>query len=249
MAHEFRNYAPDQVFLMPASPRDWLPEDHLAYQVLDVVSLLDMKPFLTGYSTDGRGAPAYSPLMLTTLLLYGWCLHVYSSRKLEALCRNDVGARIIVAGHDPDHRSINLFRLRHGKALSALFEQSVRLCERTGMIGMVNLAIDGSKIEANASKRKAMSYARMVEEEARLKAEIEGYLRRAQEEDAQEDALFGPDEAGPKLPDELRRRKSRLAKICEAKAALEAEAQAAAAAKQKERADKEAQSDKPLCGP
>lgn len=248
MAHEFREYAPDQAFLMPPSPRDWLPEDHLAYQVLDVVSLLDMRPFLSGYSTDGRGAPAYPPKMLTTLLLYGWCLHVYSSRKLEALCRNDVGARVIVAGHEPDHRSINLFRLRHGEALSDLFEQSVRLCERTGMVGMVNLAIDGSKIEASASKRKAMSYGRMVEEEGRLKAEIAGYLQRAQEEDAAEDVLFGPDEAGPKLPDELRRRKSRLAKICEAKAVLEAEAQAAAEAAEKARADKEAQSDKPLVG-
>ena len=120
--------------------------------------------------------------------------------------------------------------------------------ERTGMVGMVNLAIDGSKIEASASKRKAMSYGRMVEEEGRLKAEIAGYLQRAQEEDAAEDVLFGPDEAGPKLPDELRRRKSRLAKICEAKAVLEAEAQAAAEAAEKARADKEAQSDKPLVG-
>jgi transposase len=248
MAHEFRNYAPDQVFLMPPSPRDWLPEDHLAYQILDVVSLLDLQPFLSGYSTDGRGAPAYSPVMLTSLLLYGWCLHVYSSRKLEALCRNDVGARIIVAGNSPDFRSINQFRLRHGEALSALFEQSVRLCERSGMVGMVNLAIDGSKIEANASKRKAMSYGRMVEEEARLKAEIEGYLRRAREEDAADDVLFGPDESGPKLPDELRRRNSRLAKISEAKAVLEAEAQAAAEAAQKARAEKESQSDKPLVG-
>ena len=233
---------------MPPSPRDWLPEDHLAYLVLDVVSLLDMKPFLASYSTDGRGAPAYSPIMMTSLLLYGWCRHVYSSRKLEALCHEDVGARVIVAGHQPDHRSINLFRLRHGKALTTLFEQSVKLCQRAGMVSLVHVAIDGTKVEANASKRKAMSYGRMVEEEARLQAEIDGYLRRAQEEDAADDALFGPDQNGPALPDELRRHESRLAKIRGAMATLEAEAQAAAAAKHQKRLEKELLSNKPMSG-
>ncbi len=248
MAHEFRTYSPDQMFLLPPSPSDWLPEDHLAYQVLDIVTQLDMKPFLAGYSTDGRGAPAYSPVMMVSLLLYGWCRHVYSSRKIEALCQEDIGARVISAGHDPDFRSINLFRLRHGKALTTLFEQSVGLCQRAGMVSLVHVAVDGSKIEANASKRKAMSYGRMVEEEARLQAEIDGYFRRAQEEDAAEDALFGVDQNGPKLPDELRRRESRLAKIREAKAALESEALVAAEARQKERQAKEARSDKPLPG-
>jgi transposase len=248
MAHEFRTYSPDQTFLLPPSPRDWLPEDHLAYQVLDIVSQLDMSPFLAGYSTDGRGAPAYSPVMLTCLLLYGWCRHVYSSRKLESLCQEDIGARVIAAGHQPDFRSINLFRLRQGKALSTLFEQSVGLCQRAGMVSLVHLAIDGTKMEANASKRKAMSYGRMLEEEARLQAEIDGYFRRAQEEDAAEDSLFGADQSGPKLPDELRRRESRLVKIREARAALEAEAIAAAKARQERRQEKEAQSDKPLSG-
>jgi transposase len=248
MAHEFRTYAPDQVFLFPPSPRDWLPEDHLAYQVLDVISQLDMSLFLAGYSTDGRGAPAYSPVLMTSVLLYGWCRHVYSSRKLEALCYEDVGARVIAAGHQPDHQSINLFRLHHGAALSALFEQSVSLCRRAGLVSLVHVAIDGTKVEAGASKRKAMSYGRMVEEETRIQAEIDGYLRRAREEDAAEDALFGPDQSGPGLPDELRCRENRLAKIREAKAALEAEAQAAAEAKQKERADKEARAGGPLPG-
>ena len=233
---------------MPPSPREWLPEDHLAYQISDVVGQLDMSPFLAGYSSDGRGAPAFSPALLTSLLLYGWCRHVYSSRKLAALCLEDVGARVIAAGHCPDHRSINLFRLRHGKALSALFEQSVRLCQRAGMVSLAHVAVDGSKIEASASKRKAMSYGRMAEEETRLQAEIDGYFRRAQEEDAAEDALFGPKESGPKMPDELRRRESRIAKIRAAKAALEAEAQAAAEVKQQARARKEALSDEPLRG-
>lgn len=248
MAHEFRNYAPDQAFLMPPSPRDWLPEDHLAYVVIDIVSQLDMNPFLAGYSTDGRGAPAYSPVMLTSLFLYGWLKHVYSSRKLEALGCDDVGARVIVAGHQPDHRSINLFRLRHGKALTTLFDQSVKLCQRAGMVSLVQVAIDGTKVEASASKRKAMSYGRMVEEEARLQAELDGYLRRAQEEDDADDAQFGPDQSGPKLPDELRRHESRLAKIREAMATLEAEAQAAAAAKEQARLEKELLAKKPLLG-
>ena len=112
MAHQFRPYSPDQIFLMPPSPREWLPEDHLAYQVSDVVGQLDMSPFLAGYSSDGRGAPAFSPALLTSLLLFGWRRHVYSSRKLAALCLEDVGARVIAAGNSPDHRSINHFRLR-----------------------------------------------------------------------------------------------------------------------------------------
>jgi transposase len=248
MAHEFRSYTPDQVFLFPPSPQDWLPKDHLAYQVLDIVSELDMGPFKASYSADGRGAPAYSPVMMVTLLLYGWCRHVYSSRKVAALCVDDLGARVIAAGNEPDYRSINVFRLRHGAALKALFEQSVHLCQRAGMVSLVHVAVDGSKVEANASKRKAMSYGRMVQEESRLQTEIDEFFRRAQEEDAAEDALYGSDESGPKVPDELCRRESRLAKIREAKAALEAEAKAAVEAKQKERADKEANSDKPLPG-
>ena len=248
MAKDFLNYNPYQPTLLPPSPQDWLPEDHLAYQIVDVISQLDMHPFLVNYSSDGRGAQAYSPIMMTSLLLYAWCLNVYSSRKIEALSFNDIGARMITGSNRPDHRSINNFRLRQADALCTLFEQSAKLCQRAGMVSLVHLAIDGTKIEANASKRKAMSYGRMVEEEARLRAEIEGYLRRAQEEDAKEDALLVPDLDKITPGGKHRRSENRLAKLTAARQALEAEAQAAAKAKQKEREEKEQQSDKPLRG-
>jgi len=248
MAYSFRDYAPNQIFLLPPNPQEWLPQDHLAYHILDVVEELDMTHFLEAYSSDGRGAPAYSPRMLTAILLYGWCRHIYSSRKLEAICLEDVGARVIAAGHKPDHRSINHFRLRHGQALSDLFTQSVKLCQRAGIVSLVQVAIDGTKIKANASKRKAMSYKRMGEEEARLLAEIDAYFKRAQQEDAEEDLHFADEQGTPDIQAEIEHRKSRLAKIREAKASLQAEAIAAAAAKQEARAIKAAASSTPLTG-
>jgi transposase len=240
MAYDFLPYNPDQIFLLPPSPQDWLPEDHLAYQVMDVVGELDLSAFLSAYGKDGRGAPGFSPVMMCALFLYAWIRKVYSSRKISALCRGDVGGRVIGAGYVPDYHTINNFRLRHQGALNDFFKQSVKLCDRAGMVDANASALDGSKIAANASKRKAMSYERMVLEEARLQAEIDGYFKRAAEEDAAEDAEHGPDNAGPTISNELKRRQSRIAKIREAKAELEAEAQAAADAKQKERAEKEA---------
>jgi len=248
MARSFLPHGLSQIFLLPPSPADWLPEDHLAYQLMDVVGELDMSVFLSSYSLDGRGAPAYSPLMMVALFLYAWMHDVYSSRKIELLCHQDVGARVICGGNLPDHRSINRFRQVHNAALEALFDQSVRLCQEAGMVSLSSVAIDGSKIEANASKRKAMSYARMVTDEEKIKAQIEGYFRRAAEEDAAEDALYGPDKTGRELPDHLRTRQGRLAKIREAKAALEAEAKAAADAKEKEREAKVAAAGGKLAG-
>ena len=239
MSHEFLPYSPNQMYLLPPSPQDWLPEGHLAYQVIDVVSELDLGAFYSAYGKDGRGAPPFSPTMMCTLFLYAWMRKIYSSRKISALCRDDVGGRVIGGTYLPDHRTINTFRFRHQAALNDLFKQSVKLCQYAGMLCGED-ALDGSKIAANASKRKAMSYERMVIEEARLQAEIDGYFKRAAEEDAAEDAELGSDNAGPAVSDELKRRESRIAKIREAKAALEAEAQAAAEAKQKERAEKEA---------
>jgi transposase len=239
MAHGFRDYSPDQVYLLPPSPQDWLSEDHLAYCVLDVVEQLDLSVFLSYYSRDGRGAPAYSPRMMVGLLLYGWCHQVYSSRKIARMCVDDLGGRLIAAGHQPDFRSISDFRLHHGEALEALFLQSVHLCQRAGMVSLLHVAADGSKLMANASKHKAMSYGRMAEEEERLSAEIARMLKRGAEEDAAEDARFGRDNPGSALPDELARRQSRLAKLREAKEALEAQARAAAEQKQAEHAAKE----------
>jgi transposase len=240
MAHDYLPYSTDQMYLLPPSPSDWLPEDHLCYQVIDIVGELDMSDFLAGYGKDGRGAPAFSPYMMVTLLIYGWIRKIYSSRKLAALCRDDVGGRLIGGTYLPDHRTINTFRLRHQKALNGVFKQTVKLCSAAGMLGMTEAALDGSKIAANANKHKAMSYERMVAEEAKLQAEIDGYFKRADEEDAADDAQHGPENAGPPVSDDLKRRQTRMAKIKEAKAALEAEAKAADDAKRQERAEKEA---------
>lgn len=239
MAHHFRSYTPEQPHLLPPAPQDWLSEDHLAYTVRDVVQQLDLSAFRAGYSADGRGAPPYDPELLVSLLLYAWCNHLYSSRKIARLCRDDLGGRFLAAGHTPDHRCINEFRLRHGAALQALFLQSVHLCQEAGMVSLVHLAVDGTKIAANASKHKAMSYGRMEAEEARLAAEIEKMLQRAAVEDAREDAEFGKDQPGSLFTEEIARRQGRLKKLREAKAALEAQAKAAAEAKKAAREAKE----------
>jgi transposase len=239
MAHHFRSYNPEQPHLLPPAPQDWLSEDHLAYAVRDVVQQLDLSMFRSGYSADGRGAPPYDPQLLVSVLLYAWCNHIYSSRKIARLCRDELGGRFLAAGQTPDHRCVNDFRSRHGEALQALFLQSVRLCQEAGMVSLVHLAVDGTKIAANASKHKAMSYGRMEAEEARLTAEIQKMLQRAAEEDAQEDAEFGKDQPGSLFSQEIARRESRLEKLREAKAALEAQARAAAEARKAEREAKE----------
>lgn len=239
MAYHFRSYTPEQPYLLPPSPQDWLSEDHLAYAIRDVVQQLDLAAFRSGYSADGRGAPPYDPEMLVSMLVYAWCNHIYSSRKISRLCRDDLGGRFLAAGHTPDHRCINEFRLRHGEALQALFLQSVHLCQEAGMVSLVHLAVDGTKIAANASKHNAMSYGRMETDEARLTTEIEKMLQRSAAEDAREDEEFGKEQPGSLFTEEIARRKGRLEKLREAKAALEAQARAAAEAKKAEREAKE----------
>ena len=165
-------------------------------------------------------------------MLYAWCQQIYSSRQIERLATDDLGGRFLAAGHRPDHRCISDFRLRHGEALRGLFLQSLRLCQAAGMVSLGHVALDGSKVAANASKHKAMSYGRMVEAEAHLAAEVEAMLTRAAQVDAAEDQAFGKEQRGSPLGEELARRQSRLAKLREAKAALEAEARAAAQAAQ-----------------
>jgi len=239
MSRHFRSYSPEQPHLLPPAPQDWLSEDHLAYAVRDVVQQLDLTAFRADYFADGRGAPPYDPELLVSILLYAWCNHIYSSRKIARICRDDLGGRFLAAGHTPDHRCINGFRLRHGKALQSLFLQSVRLCQEAGMVSLVHVAVDGTKVAANASKHKAMSYGRMEAEEARLTAEIEKMLQRAATEDAREDAEFGKDQQGSLFSEEIARRQGRLAKLQEAKEALQAQARAAAEAKKAEREAKE----------
>ena len=224
MGKRFRSDPLDQGLLLPPSLHDWLPEGHLARFVADVMDELDLGGIYRSYAGDGRGLAAYQPAMLTRLLLYGYCLGVVSSRRLERATYEDVAFRYLSADAHPDHDTIAAFRKRHLEALAGLFVQALRLCEKAGLVKLGHVAIDGTKIKANASKHKAMSYDRMNETEQRLRQEVEELLKRAEETDAVEDAHYGKGKLGDELPEELARRDRRLKKIREAKAALEKEA-------------------------
>ncbi|HSB69314.1 MAG TPA: IS1182 family transposase [Candidatus Methylomirabilis sp.] len=227
----FKPYTPDQLFLLPPALRDWLPEDHPAAFISEVVDeALDLTPIFATYETgDGRGQPPYHPALLVKLLLYGYCTGKPSSRQLERATYEEIPYRVLAANQHPDHDTIAAFRQTHLPALAALFAQVLRLCQRAGLVQLGHVALDGTKVLANASKHKAMSYGRMTETEQRLEAEIAALLAEAQRVDAAEDAQAGKGKRGDELPAELARRESRLAKIREAKAALEAEAKARAA--------------------
>jgi transposase len=235
-----QNFIPDtvnQTLLFPPSLHDWLPEGHLARFVLDVVSALDLSAIYKSYQEkDGRGQAAYAPEMMVRLLLYGYAKGVYSSRKIETHTFEDVAFRYLSGDQHPDHATIAEFRKRHLEALSGLFTQALLLCSEAGLVKLGHVSIDGTKIMANASKHKAMSYKHMTETEARLKSEIDELLAAAEKTDAEEDAQYGKDRRGDELPEELQRRESRLKKLGEAKAALEQEAKDEAA---QERAEAE----------
>jgi transposase len=229
MAKTFRPYDPDQLLLMPPALADWVPEDHLARFVSDVVDTLDLTAIEETYAEE-RGYPPYHPQMMVKVLLYGYCTGIYSSRRIARQLTDSVAFRFLAAGNQPDFRTVSDFRKRHGGALTGLFQQVLRLCRRAGLVKLGQVAVDGTKIKANASKHKAMSYRRMQEADAALSAEVAELLRRAEAADHAEDARYGPDQRGDELPAELARRESRLAKIREAKAALEAEARTQAQA-------------------
>ena len=226
MPTRFRPYQPDQTLLLPPDLRAWLPEGHLAFHVSDVVDSLDLSGFYHRYEGDGRRCSPYEPRMMVKLLIYGYATGVFSSRKIARKLVEDVAFRVLAAGNSPSHRTICEFRRRHLPEFGSVFVQVVDLARRLGLAGLGKLSIDGTKVRANASKRKAMSYGRMVAEESRLEAEIAELLRRADETDAREDALYGEDKRGDEMPEELRRREDRLAAIRAAKERLEAEQRA-----------------------
>jgi transposase len=233
MPKTFRPYEPDQMLLMPPSLADWVPEDHLARFISDVVDTLELSAIEAVYDEE-RGYPPYHPRMMVKVLLYGYCTGTYSSRKIARQLVESVPMRFLAAGNQPDFRTVSDFRKRHGPALAALFEQVLRLCRQAGLVKLGRVAIDGTKIKANASKHKAMSYGRMKQAEAALRQEVADLLRRAEVADRDEDARYGAAHRGDELPAELARRESRLQKIAEAKAALEAEARAAATSQGKD---------------
>lgn len=226
----FRAYDPGQVFLLPPSIADWVPEDHLARFVSELVDeVIDLKPFLAVY-VEKRGFPPYDPRLMLKLLIYGYTTGVRSSRGIEKACYDDVAFRFLAANQAPDFRSVARFRRRHLVALDALFLEILKLCQQAGMVKLGRVALDGSKVRANASRRKAMSYKRMTEREADLQAEVDDLLGDAEATDVAEDAKFGPDGRDDDLGAEMARRESRLAKIRRAKADLEADAERRAAA-------------------
>jgi transposase len=231
MSQRFRVCDLNQPLLLPPSLQDWLPEGHLARFVSDVVDGLDLSAIYTVYKRkDGRGLAAYHPVMMVRLLLYGYCVGVVSSRKIECRTYEDVAFRYLAADQHPDHDTIASFRQTHLQNLAGLFLQALQLCEKAGLVKLGHVAIDGTKLLANASKHKAMSYERMNEKEKALKAEVEKLLEEAARTDAEEDDKYGKGKRGDELPAELARRESRLKKIAEAKAALEQEARERAVA-------------------
>jgi transposase len=221
------------MLLLPPSLLDWLPEGHLAHFILDVVEQLDLSNIYASYKGDGRGQPPYEPRMMTALLFYAYCTGVPSSRQIEKRTHEDVAFRVIAANRHPDHDSICEFRKRHIKALAGLFVQILRLCQKAGLVKLGHVALDGTKIKANASKHKAMSYARMKKKKEELAKEIDDLLKNAEAVDKEEDKKYGKGKKGWDLPDELKRRETRLEKIKAAMSALEEEAEQEAAEKLK----------------
>ena len=228
MTKTYLPYDPDQQLLLPQALQEWLPENHLAYFISDVANQLDLSEITAHYKRERRGGPPYHPLMMVKVLLYAYCVGVPSSRKIAQRLHEDIAFRVLAANNTPDFRTISDFRKDHLEALSGLFLQVLAFCQGAGMVKLGHVALDGTKVRANASKHKAMSYQRMREQEAPLQGEVDELLRRAQEVDEEEDKRYGKDKRSDQLPEELSFREGRLERIREAMAALEAEAQAAA---------------------
>lgn len=221
----YRPWNPEESYLLPPSPREWLPNDHLLFFVLDVLTEIDLGAIEGAIQQkDTRGERPYDPLMMTTLLVYAYCTGVFSSRKMERATYDNVAFRVLVGGSHPHFTTINTFRRVHRTALATLFLSVLQLCKRAGLVKLGHVAIDGTKVEANASKHKAMSYDRMLSQEKRLAAQIEELLSQADAIDEEEDRLYGAGNREWELPEELRRREDRIKRIKEAKAELEQEA-------------------------
>ena len=242
MPKGYRPYLPDQDLLLPPSLRDWLPEDHLVYFVSDVVDQLDLNAIHAWYGEEKRGQPPYDPVLMTKLLVYGYCTGVFSSRRLQKRIQEDIPFKVLAAGNEPDFRTISDFRKIHLVALEELFEQVLELALESGSVKLGRVSLDGTKIKANASKHKAMSYGRAKEKQQQLRQEVKELLAQAAAADEEEDRRHG-NRRGDELPEELRRRETRLAKIKQAKKAIEQRARQKAAAEGKSVA--EAQQAKP----
>ena len=236
MPKGYRAYLPEQDLLLPPSLRQWLEEDHLVYFVSDVVDQLDLSAIHAVYEKEKRGQPPYDPRLMTKLLVFGYCTGVFSSRRIQKRLREDIPFKVLAAGNEPDFRTISDFRKIHIKTLENLFEQVLAMALECGAIKLGRVSLDGTKLKANASKHKAMSYGRMKEKQQQLKEEVKQLLAAAEAADEEEDRKYGS-QRGDELPEELRRRETRLAKIKEAKKVLEQRARDKAAAEGKSTAE------------
>ena len=232
MPKGYRAYLPEQDLLLPPSLRDWLPEGHLAYFVADVVDPLDLSAIHAVYEKEMRGQPPYDPRMMTKVLIYGYCLGVFSSRRIQKRLQEDIGFKVLAAGNEPDFRTISDFRKIHLEALRGLFEQVLEMALESGAVKLGRVSLDGTKVKANASKHKAMSYGRMKEKQRQLREEVKQLLAQAEAADEEEDRRYG-NRRGDELPEELQRRETRLAKIQQAKKVIEQRAREKAAAEGK----------------
>jgi transposase len=218
MAYNFVRCERDQPFLLPPDLRDWLPDGHLAWFILDVVDQLDLAPFYLAHRDDGHGHPAYDPKLLLGVLLYAYCIGVRSSRQLERRCHEDIAFRVLAANQTPDHVTIARFRVRHEQALAGFLVASLTLCAAAGMVRVGTVALDGTKLAANAADKANRTH-------EKIEAEVAEILRQAADADQREDDEHGP-ARGDELPEELASKADRLARLRQAKAQLEAEATA-----------------------
>lgn len=230
----FKPYQPNQLLLLPPDMRQWLPEDDLSYFIMDVVNELDLSAIYQSYNSSKGGQPPFAPKMMTSLLLYAYCVGIPSSRKIEKATYYQIPFRIIAADQHPDHDTIAEFRKRHLKALSGFFVQALLLCRQVGLVKLGHVSLDGTKVKANASKHKAMSYGRMEKKAEELEGEVKRLLAQAQAVDEAEDARYGKDKRGDELPEELRFKQNRLRKIKEAMKSLDADSKAKADVKREE---------------
>jgi transposase/IS5 family transposase len=222
MPSNYRAYQPEQSYLLPPSPSEWLPEKHLAFFISEVVDEMDLSAFYGRHEeSDPRGNQPFHPAMMLKILIYAYATGTFSSRRIAQKIEEDVAFRVLAAGNFPQHRTICDFRQEHLQKFVELFKQVVLIAKNSGLIKLGRVAIDGTKVKANASRHKAMSYDRMKQEEKKLESEIAELLKQAERTDRQEDQEYGSENRGDELPEELQRRESRLKKIREAKKRLE----------------------------
>ncbi len=224
MGKTYRSWNPNQQYLLPPSVQDWLPENDLVYFLLDTVNELDISAIVETYEQEKRGFPPFHPQMMVALLLYSYCRGIFSSRKIMHACQERLSFKVIVGDDIPNFRTISDFRKLHLVNLQQLFVQVLQLCQQVGLVKLGHIALDGTKVKANASRHKAMSYSRMKQEEKRLTQAIKQLLKKAESIDEQEDNTYGIECRVDELPDELSRRQSRLKRIQQAKKALEVKA-------------------------